>query len=134
MKTLIQGKSQTLKKYSLFLIEDDSEIGNWLINKLKNNDRISSLNWAKNYRDAENHLINETPEVIILDLKLPDGNGIDILRSIKSENRDIKVFVFSSNKAFKNACLRHGAVAFFDKTTDGEKLIETLENLNWEIK
>lgn len=128
MTSLLEEKYQVQKKFSLCLIEDDNEIGNWLINKLKSNDRISSINWAKNYEESEKHLKNETPDVIILDLKLPDGNGIDILKGIKSENKYIKVFVFSSNKAFKKACLRLGANDFFDKSTDGEKLIEALES------
>lgn len=127
MKNLLQEDSQMVKKYSLCLIEDDKEIGNWLINKFSAIDRISTIHWAQNFQESKNYLKKEDPDVIILDLKLPDGNGIDILRTIKSENLDIKVLVFSSNTAFKNACLRLGAAGFFDKSTDGEKLIEVLE-------
>jgi len=127
MAHLLEEKYQLQKKYSLCLIEDDLKIGDWLINKLKGNERISSLHWAKNFRESENHINNELPNVVILDLKLPDGNGIDILKGIKSKNLDIKVFVFSSNAAFKNVCLRLGAKGFFDKSSDGEKLIDTLK-------
>lgn len=126
MTRLLEEKYQLQKKYSLCLIEDDLEIGKWLVNKLSENERITSLHWAKNYRESVTHLKKANPDVIVLDLKLPDGNGIDILRKIKSENPDIKVFVFTSNKAFKNVSLRLGADRFFDKSTDGEALLETL--------
>lgn len=130
MKDLIQNNIPLRKKFSLCLIEDDAEIGNWMVDKLTVNENITSFNWTKNLKDSETCIKKEKPEVIILDLKLPDGNGIDILRMIKSEKLDTKVFVFSSNMAFKNACLRLGAAGFFDKSTDGEALLDSLQRLS----
>ena len=132
MKDLIHNIPPLQKKYSLCLIEDDAEIGNWLIDKLAVIENIASFNWTKNLQDSETHIKNEKPEVIILDLKLPDGNGIDILRMIKKEQLPVKVYVFSSNTEFKKACFRLGASRFFDKGTDSLELLEELKNFSLE--
>lgn len=112
-----------IHRIQVLLVEDDLEIGKWVDNKLSNLDNINSMHWVTNLEGAYNAIHQNIPDVIILDLKLPDGNGIDFLKKIRQDKIISKVFVFSVNIELAKTCLRYGADKFFDKTMDGEKLI-----------
>lgn len=114
-------------QFSLVLVEDDAEIGSWINDKLKQLDNVAPFHWATNISDSMEILQDHIPDVIILDLKLPDGNGIEILRNIRQKGLNVKVIVFSINTGMKNVCLRMGAHAFYDKGSGSEDLIRDLE-------
>ena len=60
------------------------------------------------------------PDVVLLDLNLPSGSGIQLLHAIRDAKLNIKVIVLT-NYAFpqyRNKCMEAGAYAFLDKSTD----------------
>lgn len=107
----------------ILLVEDDFEIGNWLKKRIEALDNISSLQWETNLEDSYAFLVKNTPDILILDLKLPDGSGIDLIKKIKRDKISTKIFIFSINSELKNTCLRLGVDKFFDKSSDSEALI-----------
>lgn len=117
------------KKLNILLIEDDKEIGSWMKSRITNFQNIDTFHWAINYSDAVKSVAQNKHDVVILDLKLPGGNGINILKKIKSEKLKHTVFVFSVNDELKTTCLRLGADYFFDKTTEAQQLLSTLETM-----
>ena len=100
METLIMGDrikntEKPLRRARIMLVEDDTEIGNWLINKLGESKDETNFKWKKNLKEATEELNNKRIDIIILDLKLPDGNGVGLLKKIKNEKRSVTVYVFS---------------------------------------
>ena len=77
-----------------------------------------TLHKAMNCEEAEKQLLLLNPDLVILDISLPDGSGIDILRNIKKQTPLLPVFMFTSfpTGEFKKSCLELGADAFFDKS------------------
>ncbi len=65
---------------------------------------------------------------IILDLRLPDIDGIEVLRQTKEKFRNIRVVVLSGhgNEQDFKTCLELGAIACFHKPANILKLTETL--------
>lgn len=114
------------KQLNIVLVEDDAAIGSWIKEKLKQLDNVASFSWVTSISETMEILQSQLPDVIILDLKLPDGNGIEILQSIRKESLNVKVIVFSINTGMKNVCLRMGAHAFFDKGSGSDELIKEL--------
>lgn len=119
--------SLMVRKINVLLIEDDFEIGKWLGKRILELSNIESLSWETSIEKALINLSLNNPDIIILDLKLPDGNGIDLLKKIKKAKKESKVFIFSVSNELRKTCLRSGADYFFDKTTDSEILIESLK-------
>lgn len=68
---------------NLFLLEDDEAIGIGLSYSLENEGYTVKL--AKNISTAKKLVSNNTYDLYILDLNLPDGNGYDICKLIKSK-------------------------------------------------
>ncbi len=48
---------------------------------------------------ARRHLAGSDPDVVVLDLNLPDGNGVDLLEQLRSTNRRARVLVLSGGAA-----------------------------------
>ncbi|WP_100612915.1 response regulator [Confluentibacter lentus] len=119
--------SLMVRKINVLLIEDDFEIGKWLGKRILELSNIESLSWETSIEKALINLSLNNPDIIILDLKLPDGNGIDLLKKIKKAKKESKVFIFSVSNELRKTCLRSGADCFFDKTTDSEILIKSLK-------
>lgn len=120
---------EMINNKTILLIEDDIEIGKWLIKQISGISNIESVHWGT--RLSESFLLFEQiePDIIILDLKLPDGSGIEMLKKVKTINSTVKVYVFSINSELKNTCLRKGADGFFDKSVDSHKLISTISEV-----
>ncbi|WP_372753476.1 response regulator [Mariniflexile sp.] len=114
---------------NILLVEDDFEIGKWLEKRILNLNNIKSLFWETTLHKATNAINLNNPDIIVLDLNLPDGNGIELLKTLKRKQNQTKVYIFSINSELKKTCLRLGADAFFDKTTDSENLIASLSQL-----
>jgi two-component system invasion response regulator UvrY len=68
------------------------------------------------------------PDIIILDLNLPDGHGLDLLQQMLSEDRDRKVIVFSmyDDPVFAARALEAGAKGYMTKSDAPEDLLRAI--------
>jgi DNA-binding NarL/FixJ family response regulator len=68
------------------------------------------------------------PEIIVLDLNLPDQGGLSVLRRIKAENAAAKVVVLSMHDDTLSAaaCLKGGAIAYLSKSAGPEMILEAI--------
>jgi len=112
---------------NLLIVEDNYFIGNKIVNSAKEVKGIEGIYIIESLEEAICFLNETNVEFVILDLNLPDGNGIELLKWLKEKQRETKVFVFSTSIELKRICLRYGAFAFFDKANDFDKLIEVLK-------
>ena len=70
------------------------------------------------------------PQVLILDIQMPDGSGIDVLKHIKKESPETVVIMLTNYPlpAFRKCCKDTGAEYFFDKSTEFENVIAILKS------
>jgi CheY-like chemotaxis protein len=77
--------------------------------------------------------INECPRVILLDLKLPKVDGIEVLRQIKSDSRTkhIPVVVLTSSKEDRDLdrCYDLGANSYIVKPVDFDQFLDVVKQL-----
>ena len=79
---------------NILIIEDDKALSNGICLALKNQD--TSLTQCFEIASAKNSLQNHTFDLIILDINLPDGSGLDLLKVIK-EKSQIPVIILTAN-------------------------------------
>lgn len=115
-------------KYNLLLVEDDFEISKKLFTTFKDLNSIDVVDVSENVKEGIEKLSTSKYDILILDLNLPDGNGIEVLKWVKEKKIAIKVFIFSLNTELKKICLRLGADQFFDKSNDFDSLLEHIKN------
>ncbi|MDX2453906.1 response regulator [Desulfosarcina sp.] len=78
----------------------------------------------------------DEPDVMILDLRMPGIDGIEVLRRVKKTHPAIEVIVLTSqgSEADKKTCMELGAFAFLSKSVDIEELSKTIEAANEKIR
>lgn len=107
-------------KFSILIVDDDQIVCNSLKRILKNDEyRIKIANSAK---QALEQIENDPPELVILDVKLPDMNGIDVLKQIKIKDSNLLVIILTAfgNVSLAVEAMKFGAYDFLEKEAEPE--------------
>ena len=117
------------------LIADDSAlIRDRVKNALYQVSETDKIHESSTVKDTMNRLAAYTPELIILDLRMPDGSGTDVLKAVKAYPNPPIVIVFTSYPypQYRRKCMDWGADYFFDKSEDLEKLTAVITRIRHE--
>lgn len=116
------------------LIADDSQVmREHLIITLSSYSNIEIVGEAEDSIEAIKSISTTKPDVVILDVRMPGGGGIHVLKTIKKKTNFTPIIVVFTNypyPQYRKKCLEEGAEFFFDKLTESEKMIETIESLS----
>jgi len=106
---------------SLLLIEDDLNLGKALLKVLASDYQIE---WVRTLAGAKSRFQAEHVDVLLLDLGLPDGDGCDWIRSLRSEGNQTPVLVLSARDEVSDRvhALDLGADDFLVKPFEVEEL------------
>jgi DNA-binding NtrC family response regulator len=85
---------------------------------------------AADIAEAREKLRSTAPDLVMLDVKLPDGSGLDLLDTIKAEQAELPVIVMSGHGTIEMAleAIRKGARDFIEKPLSSERILITLTN------
>jgi two-component system response regulator DesR len=69
-------------------------------------------------------ILDSHPDVVVLDVHLEGGSGLQVLKAVRSADPDVAFVVFSNNSApaYRKRYLGEGAVRFLDKSTEFDQL------------
>lgn len=114
---------------SLFLIEDEELVCELLSEFLKGEDDIDFLGEARDGATAIEKCRQLKPEMIILDLRLPEVSGLDVLKVLHMELPRTKVIIFTGSLSEEtlHSTLENGAIAYVEKAYGLEELQKAIE-------
>ena len=81
----------------ILIVEDEIELLESIVSFLKNEDFICEK--ASTFFDAEDKLVSFKYDVVVLDINLPDGTGIDLLKMIKEQSPETGVLIVSARNS-----------------------------------
>jgi DNA-binding NarL/FixJ family response regulator len=86
---------------------------------------------ARNAEQAFEVIAEKKCDVLILDINLPDRNGLDVLKSIKSVRPDISVLILSvyPEERFAIRALRAGASGYVTKESAAKELVQAIRKV-----
>lgn len=115
---------------ALILIADDSWIARMNLNKTLK-PLSATLLEAEDGAMAMEIIRKEKPDLILLDLLMPEMDGTDILRLMKEESIDIPVIVFSADtqEETEKEVNALGVIAFIHKPADPDLLLNTIKKI-----
>lgn len=112
----------------ILIVDDDIDI----LRVLKANLELHGFNvkTAQNWVSAEKELSNLTPDLIILDIKLPDGNGIEIYRSLREKLPDLPIMMLTAKDKVSDKVmgLESGADDYIVKPFETLELIARIKH------
>jgi DNA-binding NarL/FixJ family response regulator len=114
------------------LIVDDSKIVcNGLQQMLINIADVEIVGQANNAQDAIQSISESKPDVVILDIRMPGLNGIDVLKDIRAKKLSCRVIMLTNYPypQYREKCQAMGADYFFDKVTQIEEIPKVIEEL-----
>ena len=81
----------------ILLIEDEKDLGDSIISYLKTNENV--CDFARNFDQANQYIHLYNYDCILVDISLPDGSGLDIIRRLKENHSDAGVIIISAKNA-----------------------------------
>jgi len=86
---------------------------------------------ARSSETAQTVFRAEKPDVVVLDLNLPGGSGLDLLRRILSEEPRTRVLIFSmhSSPAYVMRAMQAGASGYVTKSASADELLEGIKKV-----
>jgi DNA-binding NarL/FixJ family response regulator len=116
------------------LIVDDSRIVRerlaGLISELPT---VEVIGDAGNVADAVKKIRRLRPHIVVLDIAMPGGNGIQVLEAIRRLRQPRTHIIMLTNfaqQAYRERCLELGAEYFFDKSAEFQEAVETIQELS----
>lgn len=118
----------------VLLVDDEREFVQTLSERLLLRDMGSAV--VYDGESALNLVEEDEPEVMILDLKMPGIDGIEVLRRVKASRPGIEVIILTGHgsEADREVCMDLGAFAYLHKPVDIDVLSETLKAANEKIQ
>ena len=80
---------------------------------------------ASNFTEGLADSLKSSPDAIICDIRMPDGNGLDLLRRVKEENARIPVIMITGHGSTADAveAMKAGAIDYVNKPFDNDELV-----------
>ena len=121
--------TDTLTKKKILILEDEGDIC-FLLNVMLKNDNVD-IEHVNTIAQANVFLKEQTPDVLIMDNKLPDGRGVNHIEEIKQTYPKVKIIMISSNSdaSDKAKAIKNGADRFLGKPFTKEQMQQTLKEL-----
>jgi two-component system nitrogen regulation response regulator NtrX len=115
-------------KAHILVVDDEPEIRTSVREILE--DEGYSVATAENGQTAREALLQRKPDLVLLDIWMPDVDGLTLLKSWQEEKLDLPVIMMSGHGTVEHAvdATRHGAYDFLEKPLSLAKLLLTVQN------
>jgi ActR/RegA family two-component response regulator len=100
---------------NLLIVDDSNQVRTSLCRWLQTVPGVACIAEAGSLNEAMKRAREDVPDLVILDMHLPDGLGLEIICSLKQLSPDLRVAVLSLHDSYRQSCLSLGADWFFDK-------------------
>ncbi len=78
-----------------------------------------SVDWARSGKEAITIYRKKRPDLVLVDILLPDMNGVEVIRELKKYDKDAKIIAVSGidHNELTKEVLEEGAIDFLNKTS-----------------
>lgn len=114
---------------TVLIVDDELEMLEILSTVLE--DEGYSVLVASNINDAMQRFLAQTPDIVISDVRMPGGNGDELLRQLRTQTKDIPIVLVTGHSDFSiEEALNEGADALLAKPFSLDELITVVKRLS----
>ena len=120
-----------MQKNTVIIVEDDADVRQRLSQLIDSHEDFELLHTAATMAEGLVALQQHKPDILLTDLGLPDGSGIEIIKAIEKQHLDCEAMVISGfqdeNIVFK--ALEAGAKAYILKHDESTKITDAITSM-----
>jgi DNA-binding NarL/FixJ family response regulator len=118
-------------KIKVFIADDSLIVREHLVTMFDELAGVEIVGQAENVTESIRAIKNFRPDVVILDIRMPGGSGIDVLKRIKQDTSPPVVIILTNYPypGYRQKCLQAGADFFLDKSTEFDQIPKLFEQL-----
>lgn len=121
-----------MKKIRTLVVDDEPLARARIVNLLRKQDDIALLGECKNGHEALEKIVNYKPDLVFLDIQMPDLNGFDVLSKMPADELPFIIFVTAYDQYALKAFDVH-AVDYLLKPYDDDRFIKALNHAKEQI-
>lgn len=117
-------------KPNILVVDDHSLFRFGLVTMIKSNYKNAVIHETENGLNTYNYIENNPlPDLVFLDIMLPDTNGVEIAKTLKADYPDLKIIMLSSevNAQFVEELLDINVEGYINKTASSKTVIDAME-------
>jgi DNA-binding NarL/FixJ family response regulator len=118
-------------KIKVFIADDSLIVREHLVTMFDELVGVEIVGQAENVTESIRAIGNLQPDVVILDIRMPGGSGIDVLKRVKQDEVAPVVIILTNYPypGYRQKCLQAGADFFLDKSTEFDQIPKLFEQL-----
>ena len=115
----------------VFIADDSTAVLERLADLLKEVPGVQLVGRASDVPQAIRSILKVNPDAVILDLQMPGGSGLDVLRAIRPSHPSLCVLVCTNfpYPQYREECIAAGANFFLDKSAEFDRIPSIFRNL-----
>jgi two-component system response regulator NreC len=115
---------------NVFIVDDSTDMRKGLAIQFSQMQGLNIVGEAGDTHRAIEGILRCKPDIVVLDISLPGGNGFEVLSRIKKEVPSTVVIMLTNHDLpqYRKRALENGADHFFDKITEFEKFLDTVRS------
>lgn len=120
-----------IPKIKILLVDDHKIIIDGIMTMLEQEESIASLEYALNGAETLAKIKNEKPDLILLDINLPDKSGFELCKEIKGKYADIKIISLTmhGDSGYINKMIKNGVDGYILKNTGKQELLNAISSV-----
>ena len=127
----VEEPRHALPKTKLLIIDDRETVRQALEARLSHAPEIELVGSARSSEEGIQAARDLAPDVVLLEVKMADGKGLDVCRCITQANPHTDVIILTSyvDEAERQAAFQAGAASYVLKDIDSQRLIRAIESV-----
>jgi DNA-binding NarL/FixJ family response regulator len=116
----------------VFVVDDSALVRERLITLLAEVPNVAIAGEADRPGEAITGIQRQRPDIVVLDISMPGGSGIQVLETVKKDKPAPMVIMLTNfdHPQYRNRCLQLGADHFLDKSNSFERVIEIVRSFH----
>jgi len=120
-----------MNKIRLAIVDDHAVVLDGLRSMLTAFDSLEVAYTTQNGHRLLEHFQTDVPDVLLMDIQMPEINGIDLCKQIKKQYPDVRIIAFSSfdDSNYVKQIFRNGARGYLLKNSDKHTIVKAIETV-----
>src|SRR5690625_1853090 len=113
----------------VIVVDDHDIVRKGIIAYLQTDQEINVVGQASSGVEGAELIINERPDVVLMDLMMENGNGIDATRLVMEKYKECKIIILTSYYDDEQVfpAIEAGAFSYMLKTSSGDEIISAIK-------